>query len=177
MTVKKNLTFLAFFKLFLVMLKWRFWEFLGIFWCFFVCNLTCPFICTSIFRKIKTVEVVHMACKFHSYLTCYSQKQFKNSPEKLILLLVFRIFATTPFYTLRAMPQFWANWKVSWRYIILPSFISIVFVVTNPLKNLSTISTKFQWNSTGVLKNYWKMTGTNGTSRIPLKFRWNSSSS
>ena len=46
-----------------------------------------------------------------------------------------------------------------------------------PLKNLSTIPAEFQWNSTGVMENYWKMTGTNGTSEIPLKFRWNSSSS
>ena len=46
-----------------------------------------------------------------------------------------------------------------------------------PLKNLSTIPTEFQWNSTGVVENYWKMTGTNGNSGIPLKFRWNSSSS
>ena len=47
----------------------------------------------------------------------------------------------------------------------------------DPLKNLSTIPAEFQWNSTGVMENYWKMTGTNGTSGIPLKFRWNSSSS
>ena len=45
------------------------------------------------------------------------------------------------------------------------------------LKNLSTIPAEFQWNSTGVMENYWKMTGTNGTSGILLKFRWNSSSS
>ena len=47
----------------------------------------------------------------------------------------------------------------------------------DPLKNISTIPAVFQWNSTGVMENYWKMTGTNGTSGIPLKFRWNSSSS
>ena len=47
----------------------------------------------------------------------------------------------------------------------------------NPLKNLSTILAEFQWNSTGVMENYCKITGTNGTSGIPLKFRWNSSSS
>ena len=46
-----------------------------------------------------------------------------------------------------------------------------------PLKNLSTVPAEFQWNSTGVMENYWKMTGTNGTSGIPLNFRWNSSSS
>ena len=48
---------------------------------------------------------------------------------------------------------------------------------TFPLKNLSTIPAEFQWNSSGVMENYWKMTGTNGTSRILLKFRWNSTSS
>ena len=37
----------------------------------------------------------------------------------------------------------------------------------DPLKNLSTIPAEFQWNSTGVMENYWKMTGTNGTSGIP----------
>ena len=46
-----------------------------------------------------------------------------------------------------------------------------------PLKNLSTIPAEFQWNSTGVVENDWKMTGTNGNFGIPLKFRWNSSSS
>ena len=45
------------------------------------------------------------------------------------------------------------------------------------LKNLSTVPAEFQWNSTGVMENYWKMTGANGTSGIPLNFRWNSSSS
>ena len=45
-----------------------------------------------------------------------------------------------------------------------------------PLKNLSTIPAEFQCNSTGVMEKHWKMTGTNGRSGIPLKFRWNSSS-
>ena len=39
--------------------------------------------------------------------------------------------------------------------------------VDGPLKNLSTIPAEFQWNSTGVMENDWKMTGTNGTSGIP----------
>ena len=46
-----------------------------------------------------------------------------------------------------------------------------------PLKKLPTIPEEFQWNSIGVIENHWKMTGTNGTSGIPLKFPWNSSSS
>ena len=46
-----------------------------------------------------------------------------------------------------------------------------------PTKKSFTIPVEFQWNSTGVMVNYWKMTGTNGTSRIPLKFHWNFSSS
>ena len=46
-----------------------------------------------------------------------------------------------------------------------------------PTKKSFHHSGGFQWNSTGVMENDWKMTGTNGTSGIPLKFRWNSSSS
>ena len=41
----------------------------------------------------------------------------------------------------------------------------------SPLKNISTIPAEFQWNSTGIMENDWKMTGTNGTYGIPLKFR------
>ena len=52
-------------------------------------------------------------------------------------------------------------------------FQNISFI--DPLKNLSTTPAEFQWNSTGVMEKHWKMTGTNGTSRIPLKFPWNSS--
>ena len=71
-----------------------------------------------------------MLVSFTSDLWVVIPKKFlKNSPKKLILWLVFRIFSTTPFYALRAMPQFLAKWKVSWRYIILESFISIAFVV------------------------------------------------
>ena len=47
----------------------------------------------------------------------------------------------------------------------------------DPLKNFSTIPTEFQWDSTGDMENCWKMTKTNGTSGIPPKFHWNSSSS
>ena len=43
-----------------------------------------------------------------------------------------------------------------------------------PLKNPSTVPAEFQWNSTGVMENYWKMTGTNGTSGIPAVHNINS---
>ena len=51
-----------------------------------------PFIGTPIFRQIKTVDVVHMSCKFHSHLTCNSQNFFKNSPKKLIFVVGFQNF-------------------------------------------------------------------------------------
>ena len=66
---------------------------------------------------------------------------------------------------------------------VLPDVVQVkpglkyVYFKLYSLKNLSTVPAEFQWNSSGVIKNYWKMTGTNGTSGIPLKFRWNSSSS
>ena len=41
----------------------------------------------------------------------------------------------------------------------------------HPLISLFTIPVEFQWNSTGVMENYWKMTGTNGTSEILLEFQ------
>ena len=74
-------------------------------------------------------------------------------------------------------------------YVSLPNYVSPILMTDyelnviirkfnfNPLKNLSTILAEFQWNSTGVMENYWKITGTNGTSGVPLKFHWNSSSS
>ena len=43
--------------------------------------------------------------------------------------LVFRSFATTPSCALWVMPQFLSKWKVSWRYIILVSLISMVLVI------------------------------------------------
>ena len=46
--------------------------------------------------------------------------------------------------------------------------------LNDPLKNLSTVPVEFQWNSTGVMENYWKMTGTNGTSGIPAVHNINS---
>ena len=66
---------------------------------------------------------------------------------------------------------------------VLPDVVQVkpglkyVYFKLYQLKNLPTVPAEFQWNSSGVIKNYWKMTGTNGTSGIPLKFRWNSSSS
>ena len=61
-----------------------------------------------------------------------------------------------------------------------PKEIPVVFhngcTYDYPLKNLFTIPAEFQWNSTEVMENDWKMTGTNGTSGIPpLKFHCNSS--
>ena len=41
----------------------------------------------------------------------------------------FQKFSTTPSYALRRTTQFLAKWNVSWRYIIVVSFISIAFVV------------------------------------------------
>ena len=116
------------------MLKCRFWEFLGIFLVnFLYAPPPRPFIATLIFRQMETVKVGHMPCMFHSHLTCNSQKVLKNSPKKLILWLVFGIFFNSPFYALRVMSQFLAKWKVSWRYKILESFISMTFVVAKLL--------------------------------------------
>ena len=61
------------------------------------------------------------------------------------------------------------------QYQIIPNKDTYFVRLAYPVKNLSTIPAEFQWNSTGVMENYWKMTGTNGTSGISLKFRWNSS--
>ena len=59
------------------------------------------------------------------------------------------------------------------QYQIIPNKDTYFVRLAYPVKNLSTIPAEFQWNSTGVMENYWKMTGTNGTSGISLKFRWN----
>ena len=67
------------------------------------------------------------------------------------------------------------NINKSLKYQIILNVINLRLIC--PLKSLSTVPAEFQWNSTGVMENYWKMTGTNGTSGIPLKFRWISSSS
>ena len=50
-------------------------------------------------------------------------------------------------------------------------FFSCISKINNPLKNLSTNPMEFQWNSIGVMENYWKMTGTNRTSGILLEFQ------
>ena len=74
-------------------------------------------------------------------------------------------FACVPFAHVTAQPN---------KGVSNAPFVSLSFC---PLKNLTTITVEFHWNSAVVMGNYWKMTGTNGTSGIPLKFHWNSSSS
>ena len=112
------------------MLKWRFWEFLGIFLMVF-CMLLLP--THSLPRpflgkwKLLTWYICH-ASFIHIWHVI--PKNFsKTHPKSSFLWLVFRVFLTTLFYALRATSKFLAKWKVSWRYIILTSFISIAFVV------------------------------------------------
>ena len=52
-----------------------------------------------------------------------------NGAEKPIFWLFLRDFLTTPSYSLRVTPQFFAKSKVLWWYIIMVSFISLAFVV------------------------------------------------
>ena len=53
----------------------------------------------------------------------------QNSAKKLIFWVIFRDFLFTPSYALWVTPQFLVISKVSLRYIIIISFISIAFVV------------------------------------------------
>ena len=52
-----------------------------------------------------------------------------NSAKQQTLMLIFKGFLFTPSYTMWVAPQFFAYWKVPWRYIMLVSFMSIAFVV------------------------------------------------
>ena len=52
-----------------------------------------------------------------------------NSAKQQILMLIFKGFLFTASYTMWVAPQFFAYWKVPWRYIMLVSFMSIAFVV------------------------------------------------
>ena len=49
--------------------------------------------------------------------------------QKTDFLAFFQRFLDMPSYALQVTPQFLAKWKVSWRYIVVVSFISIAFAV------------------------------------------------
>ena len=71
-------------------------------------------------------NVMHQICHaFH----CTIKKWSKLSQKKLIFWLFLKGFQVTPSYAQWVTLEFLGKWKVSWRYIILVSFISITFVV------------------------------------------------
>ena len=69
-------------------------------------------------------EVMHQT--FDSFYLIV--KKWSKLGQKTDFHIIFRGFPFTPSDALRVAPQFFAKWKVSWRYIIVASFNGVAFV-------------------------------------------------
>ena len=84
----------------------------------------------------------------------------KMEPKNPFLGGFFDCFPATPPETLSATPKSFVEWRVSWRYTILPSFISIAFVVLKLkiFKKFRGDGASMNW---AILGGFWTLTPPN----------------
>ena len=76
----------------------------------------------------------------------YSSKFQEIKQKKLTFCLVFRGFLITHSYPTWVTPQSFAKWKVSWKYIILVSFIMIAFWLPSYKVSKFLVPIQHPWN-------------------------------
>ena len=130
------------------------------------------------FRSSKTYHCSQILLKFGTVMRCnithhiyygfwYSSENSKKLSQKTDFLALFQRFLIYALLHPKSYAPVFSKWKVSWRYIIMVSFIGVAFVIAklSIFKCFHGSATSMKWH---FLRGFWALTPPN-----IARFCWN----